>query len=163
LNIIFSLDGILRAESGEPIRQGVVLYYSLNNGNRVALLTSLEKADAEHWLKSHGIIGYDDLIATEVNLEGDDLKKRQFTMSRSKAPVEMYVDADPSMCAWVLDEQKISVVLFSHPSFAKVEHRPDAPKRYRTWDQIVESVDRANIARANDRMKPSVEIGEYSD
>jgi len=87
LNILVSLDGVLSSDSGEPIRAGVMLYYALNINNRVALMTSRKTEDAQHWLQSHGIINYDDLIDYSFNLEGDDLKKRQFIMSRSRAPI----------------------------------------------------------------------------
>jgi hypothetical protein len=160
---LLNLDGVLSTESGEPILAGVVLYYALNSTNRVAIMTSRSKEDAEHWLQSHGIINYDDLVDSSMHLEGDDLKQRQFKMSRSKAPVGMYIDSDPAMCAWVFEEQNVPTVLLSHPGYTRVEHRPDAPKRYRTWDQIVESVDRVNLARAKDRLKPDTEVGEYSD
>jgi len=163
VNILLSLDGVLSSDTGEPIRAGVAIYYALNNGNRVSLLTSRTKADAEQWLFSHGIIGYDDLICEDVHLEGDDLKRRQFKLLRSQAPVEFYVDSDPSMCAWVFEQQRVATLLFSHPSYAKIENRPDAPKPYRTWAEIEEAVNRANIARSVDRLRPSSEIGEYSD
>jgi len=67
------------------------------------------------------------------------------------------------MCAWVFEQQRVATLLFSHPSYAKIENRPDAPKPYRTWAEIEEAVNRANIARSVDRLRPSSEIGEYSD
>jgi len=157
------MDGVLCSETGEPIPAGIALYYSLTASHRVAIMTARKSEDAEHWLHSHGIINYDDLIDNSLHLEGDDLKKRQFKISRTHAPVEMYVDADPAMCAWVFEEQRITSVLVNHPSYAKIENRPDAPKKFRTWDQIVEAVDRVNVSRAKERMAPSSEIGEYSD
>ena len=59
MNIILSLDGVLRAESGEPNRTGVLVYYALNNAHRVALITKDSFDNAKHWLNSHGIIGFD--------------------------------------------------------------------------------------------------------
>ena len=113
MNILVSLDGVLSSDTGEPIRAGVMLYYALNINNRVALMTSRKTEDAQHWLQSHGIINYDDLIDYSFNLEGDELKKRQFIMSRSRAPIEMYVDADPAMCAWVFEEQGIPIFIIT--------------------------------------------------
>jgi hypothetical protein len=154
MNILVSLDGVISSDSGEPIRAGVALYYALNISNRVALMTSRTKEDAEHWLHSHGIINYDDLIDRSFHLEGEDLKKRQFIMSRSRAPIEMYVDADPTMCAWVFEEQGIPAVMFMNPGFLAVERRPDAPKKVRTWNQIEESINRVNIAKSKDAANP---------
>lgn len=154
MNILVSLDGVLSSESGEPIRAGVALYYALNINNRVAIMTSRKEEDAKQWLQSHGIINYDDLIDSSFALEGEDLKKRQFVMSRSRAPIEMYVDADPSMCAWVFEKQHIPAVLFNHPGFAAVENRPDAPKKVRRWSDIEASINRVNIARSENAQKP---------
>lgn len=154
MNILVSLDGVLSSESGEPIRAGVALYYALNINNRVALMTSRGEEDAKHWLQSHGIINYDDLIDNSFALEGEDLKKRQFVVSRSRAPIEMYVDNDPTMCAWVFEQQRVPAVLFSHPGFAPVENRPDAPKKVRRWSDIEESITRVNIARSENAQKP---------
>lgn len=163
MNILLNLDGVLSSDTGEPIPTGIALYYALTASHRVSIITAREKSDAEHWLHSHGIINYDDLVDKRVGLEGDDLKKRQFKAARHGAPVELYVDTDPAMCAWVFETQRITSVLVSHPSYAKIENRPDAPKSMRTWDQIVEAVDRVNVAKAKERMAPNTEIGEYSD
>lgn len=154
MNILVSLDGVLSSDSGDPIRAGVALYYALNINNRVALMTSRTEEDAQHWLNSHGIINYDDLIDRSFHLEGEDLKKRQFIMSRSRAPIEMYVDSDPAMCAWVFEEQGIPAVMFMNPGFLAVERRPDAPKKVRTWNQIEESINRVNIAKSKDAANP---------
>ena len=154
MNILLNLDGVLSSESGEPNRAGVILYYALNAGHRVALISSRKKADAEHWLNSHGIIGYDDLMANEVHLEGEDLKRRQFILSRSRAPIEMYVDSDPTMCSWVFETQMVPTVLFTHPGYVKIEHRPDAPKKVRAWADIEDSINRVNIAKSEAAKAP---------
>lgn len=122
--------------------------------NRVAIVTKRNKEDAEQWLNSHGIIGYDDLVANDVALEGEDLKKRQFILSRGKSTVEMYVDSDPAMCAWVFENQNVTSLLFSHPGYVRVEHRPDAPKKVRAWSDIEESINRVNIARSEAAKAP---------
>ena len=153
MNIILSLDGVLRAESGEPNRAGVLVYYALNNLHRVALITKGESADAKHWLNSHGIIGFDDLLDNAVELAGEDLKKRQFTLSRKKAPVELYVDSDPEMCAWVFS-QGIPTLLVSHPSYLPVQHRPDAPRKVRAWNDIEEAITKNNIAKSKFASQP---------
>ena len=153
MNIILSLDGVLRAESGEPNRTGVLVYYALNNLHRVAFITKDGFADTKHWLNSHGIIGFDDLLDNSVALEGEDLKKRQFTLSRQKAPVELYVDSDPSMCAWVMS-QGIPTLLVSNPSYLPIEHRPDAPSKVRKWSEIEESITKMNIAKSKYVDKP---------
>mgnify|MGYP006276202669 CR=1 len=154
MNILVALDGVLSSESGEPNRTGVLLYYALNEGHRVTIITDRKKADAEHWLKSHGIINYDDLVGDEVHLEGEELRKRQFLLTRSKVPLELYIDSDPSMCAWVFEEQHIPILLLTHPSYSPVENRPDAPSKVRKWSDIEAAIDKANVARSEQRLRP---------
>ena len=148
MNILLSLDGVLSSESGEPNRAGVLLYYALTDKHRTGIITKRNKMDAEHWLQSHGIIGYDDLMADNVHLEGEDLKKRQFTLCRSQAPIELYVDSDPAMCAWVFEYHSVPTLLLSNPSYIPVQHRPDAPPAVRAWNDIVEAIDRVNVAKS---------------
>lgn len=132
----------------------MALYYALNSNNRVAIATTRSKEDADQWLNSHGIIAYDDLVDSSFALAGEDLKKRQVVLSRSRAPIELYIDADPAMCAWVFESQNIPVLLFMHPGFARVEARPDAPSKVRAWSEIEASVDRVNISRSKEALRP---------
>jgi hypothetical protein len=154
MNILLTLDGVLSSESGEPIRAGVILYYALNNAHRVTIMTNRKEDDAKQWLQNHGIINYDDLVDCSCALEGEELKKRQFLLTRSKAPLEMFVDADPSMCAWAFETQNVTALLFSHPGYVRVENRPDAPSKVRKWSDIEESVNRVNNAKAKEFARP---------
>jgi hypothetical protein len=117
-------------------------------------LTSRKTDDAEQWLQGHGIINYDELFDVGAHLEGEDLKKRQFLLARSKAPLEMYVDSDPAMCAWAFETQNVTSLLFSHPGYVKVEDRPDAPSKVRKWSDIEASVTRVNLAKAKEAQRP---------
>lgn len=148
MNILVALDGVLSSDTGEPIRSGVMLYYALNINNRVALVTSRTREDAEQWLYSHGIINYDDLIDASYGLAGEDMQRRQFITSRSHAPVEFYVGNDPAMCAWVFEKQGVPVMLVADPNYQPVEKRPDAPKKVRAWTDIEDAVTRVNVARS---------------
>ena len=154
MNVLLALDGVLSSESGEPNRAGVLIYYALNAGHRVAIISKRKKEDAEHWLASHGIIGYDDLMCDEVNLEGEDLKKRQFVLSRSRAPIELYVDDDPTMCAWVFETQNVPTLMLSNPTFLSIEKRPDAPSSVRKWSDIEDSINRVNLAKSKAAQQP---------
>ena len=90
----------------------------------------------------------------EVHLEGENLKRRQFTLCRSQAPIELYVDSDPEMCAWVFEHQSVPTLMLSNPSYIPVEWRPDAPQAVRKWDDIVNAIDRVNIAKSQGAGQP---------
>lgn len=154
MNTILVLEGVLSAESGEPIRAGVALYYALNGANRVAILTEKNEEAAKHWLHSHGIIGYDDLITDFYALPGEDLKRRQITITRQTSPVELYVDADPETCAWMFD-QGVTAILFMPPSYLRVDRRPDM----KSWAEIEKTITDQNIAKSQDRrLKEDVDL-----
>lgn len=115
--------------------------------HRVALISKTTEEESKYWLHSHGIVGFDDLLGNSVDLAGEDLKRRQFILSRGRAPIEMYVDADPAMCAWVFENQGIPALMFMNPDYLPVEHRPDAPKSVRTWGSIEEAITKQNLAK----------------
>lgn len=146
MNVLLSLEGVLSSESGAPIRAGFVLYYALNATNRVAILTKHNEEYARHWLASNGCVGYDDLITDFYALPGENLKKRQITIARQTAPVEMYVDSDPDTVAWLFD-QGVNCVLFMPPSYLPIDRRPDMKK----WADIEETITKQNIARSNEK------------
>lgn len=150
MNILVSLEGVLSSETGHPIRSGVFLYYALAASHRVMIVTTRDRRDATHWLASHGIIDFDDIIDSSYGLEGEDLRKRQITYCRAQGGIELYIDSDPSMCAWVF-EQGITAVVFAHPSYLPVAHRPDAPKKIRTWNEVENSIKKVNIAKSLDK------------
>ena len=75
-------------------------------------------------------------------------------MERSKVPIELYVDADPHMCAWVFAEQSVPILLLGTPSYSPVEARPDAPSKVRKWSEIEAAIDKVNLFRAEQAMKP---------
>lgn len=138
------------------------LHYALTANHRVILVTSRDRRDAEHWLASHGIIDYDDIIDSSVALEGEDLRKRQITIARSQGGVELYIDSDPAMCAWVF-EQGITAMVFAHPSYLPVGSRPDAPKQIRAWNEVENSIKKINIAKSLDKRLNNDDLANWED
>jgi hypothetical protein len=146
VNILLSLDGVLSSEHYEANRIGAQIYYALKSAHRVTLYTSWSAEKADNWLAVNGIIEYDDLLTDEYDLVGEDLKKRQLTISRSRQAVELVVDADPSFCAWAF-EQGVPALLFANTELMSVPNRPDAPKGMRRWDEIEAAIIKKNLAK----------------
>jgi hypothetical protein len=155
LNILVALEGVLCSEQKTPNRTGILFYYWLAANNRVALLTSWDKKDAEFWLMSNGIIDYAELIDDSYALLGEDLSRRQITIARSRQPIELLLTADPSLAAWAF-EQGIPSLLFAHPDSIGIANRPGM----RAWGEIEEAITQKHIKRSLDVQK---EHSMYTD
>jgi hypothetical protein len=162
MNFVFSLEGVLRGDTGELIPDGLILYRSLAMVGRTVVITEMDEQLAKVWLMMHNLSKYDLLIDNSVLIDPDEsLKRRQLAIARSRGTVSMYVDADPSMAAEAL-RQGIPTLLFSTPLYARPEYRPDAPKGIRKWDDIVAEKNRQQALKAvDDRLHKSDESMGY--
>ena len=149
MEILVELDGVLRNQEDAPIRTGVILYQTLTAYNRMTIISSMNKEETERWLNIHKIVDFDLIIDNSAHLEGEDLTQRQINVARSRGGVELFITANPT--SWVFAfEQGIPCAMFGVPAYQRVEFRPDAPKRVRSWDNIVEAVEKQNELRTKD-------------
>ena len=137
MNIAFSLDGVLRDETGGLVLNGIPVYRACKAIGRLILLTDMERPAAEAWLAINRLNDWDDLLGAETVIDPDEpLRYRQIARARSLGQVHLYVDGDPSVVAEAL-RLGMPTLLFSSPSYARPEFRPDAPKGVRKWDDLV--------------------------
>lgn len=148
MNILVALEGVLSSENKIPNRTGVLLYYSLVPHHRVAIFTSWDKEDAEHWLLSNGIIDYAELIDNSYELLGEELAPRQITVARSRHPVEMVLTGDPSLGAWAF-ENGISALVFAHSDSTPIGSRPGM----KPWNEIEDVITKRNINKSKEYSK----------
>jgi hypothetical protein len=149
MNIVVDLDGVLKSDKDQPIREGVILVGSLSSWNKITYLSSMSTEETKYWLDINKIVDFDRIIDKTVGLVDESLGKRQFNYARSLGLVEMYVTNDPSMWAFAFD-QGIPAVMFGVPSYTRPEFRPDAPKRVRAWTDIEEAIEKQNALRTQD-------------
>lgn len=148
MTVLVTLDGVLRTDTGAPIPEGVRLVESLRDLGRLVLLVPGSRAEAEHWLRVHGVRAPDDVLDASVTLhEGDDLHQRQVTVARSRGAVDFLVSGDPDLVIHGIS-RGIASVLFSHPILTPPKHRPDNPRR-RSWEDIVSTMEKQAEYRAN--------------
>jgi hypothetical protein len=158
MNIVMSLDGVIRADNGDLIPPGLILYRGFHSLGRVILLTELDRVRAEAWCVLHNLADYDELIDQTVVIDPDEpLRLRQLHVARSRAPIDFYLDSDPTWVAKAF-EMGITSVLFSHPSYARPEFRPDAPKGIRPWDELVAERTRQQAMIAADKRLQNTEL-----
>ena len=138
--IVVELDGVLRgSRNDEPIAQGIQVTGALSAYNQITFITELSSLEANQWINQNKIVDFDNLLTSDVSLEGENLKERQLKLARAKAPVDLFITANPSLWAFAFD-QGIPSMMFGVPSYLRPEFRPDAPRRVRAWNDIEASV-----------------------
>lgn len=109
----------------------------------VVILADVTLAEAERWLKINNI-PYDNLVAKDPTDETSDAKsyrKWQVKYERSRGRTEFFVDSDPELIAWAIEEG-IPSLLFVHPQFAAPISRRDSNKGRMSWTEIEAEVNR---------------------
>lgn len=150
MNIVLSIDGVLRSAAGELVVDGLFLYRALKNIGRVVLLTEEDRQMIEVWLMQHNLADYDDLIDESVSVDPKEpLRFRQLDVARSKGVVHFYVDANPSYVAEGL-RRGMTSILFNSPDYVRPEYQPDSKKSVRPWDEIVAERNRQQALKAAD-------------
>jgi hypothetical protein len=122
---------------------------ALSSWNRIQYMTEMTKDEAEYWFDINKVVDYDLLIDSSVGLEGEDLAERQIKYARARGPIELFITNNPKHWVFAFD-QGIPSVLFAVPAYTRLEFRPDAPKKIRTWDEIEEAVKTQNQVRTKD-------------
>lgn len=140
MSILVSLDGVLRSDTQTPIPEGVKLVEALRPMGRLVLLAPGPRAEADHWLRVHGVRAPEDVLDASVALhEGQPVPHRQLAVARARGAVELVVAADPELVIHAI-ERGITALLFSHPVLTSPKHRPDRARR--SWLEIVETLEK---------------------
>jgi hypothetical protein len=143
------MDGVLRGNNEAPIAPGIIMIGSLSSWNQITFMGSVTQAEMQYWLDVNKIVDFDRLIDSSVALEGEDLSERQVNVARAKGPIDLFITNNPKLWAYAFN-MGIPSVMFAVPSYTRVEFRPDAPKRIRSWDNIEESINKQNELRTKD-------------
>lgn len=140
---------VVRTKDDKPIPTAVQMTSTLTVYNKLTYLTKGSKESAQQWLNLHKIVDVDDIIDRSVVLEGEVIVQRQIKVARTRGPVDLVITADPLTWKFAF-EQGIPAVLYGESDYSRVEFRPDAPKRVRSWDEIEKAVDKQNEVRTRD-------------
>jgi hypothetical protein len=143
------MDGVLRGNNEAPIAPGIIMVGTLSSWNQITFMGSVTQAEMQYWLDVNKIVDFDRLIDSSVALEGEDLSERQVNVARAKGPIDLFITNNPKLWAYAFN-MGIPSVMFAVPSYTRVEFRPDAPKRIRSWDNIEESINKQNELRTKD-------------
>lgn len=142
MSVVIFLDGVLRKPNDSPIMEGVNLYRSLNEKQRVIILCD-DRVKTERWLKINNIVPkYDDIVDYKDSgaLE-DDIEFRQVQFCRGRGEVSYVITPNIDTAKQLL-EAGVTTLLFLHPKYITPLFRPDAPKGIRSWESITKEMDR---------------------
>lgn len=149
MQIVVEITGVMKTEDETPIPTGVLMVGTLTVYNRMTFLSSTSSAETERWMNQNKVVDFDLVLDSSVGLEGEDLVERQLSVIRAKGPIDLFITANPDHWVYAFNHG-IPCVMFGVPAYQRVEFRPDAPKRVRTWDQIVEAINKQNEIRTKD-------------
>lgn len=132
--IAIPLEGMLRSNTGSPIRDGVRLYRLLTTQARVTILTEGDKDSAWRWLREQTMLTHAEVMGDEQALGDMDLRVRQVEVLRATTPEPIVFEVNPER-ALLLMGQGVCVSLFAPGKFIKPADRLDRAKA-RSWADI---------------------------
>lgn len=138
--LIFADDVIRNPRDQSPITPGIALYKSLNETNRVLVIAE-NREKTEIWMKTHNIAKRLDDIVQLVDDPARETKLSTVDFIRSKTKITAVVTADSDLTKQLL-EQGITVLVFLNPKYARPEFRPDGREGVKSWNAIVEELDK---------------------
>lgn len=153
---------VLRSEVKEsPSPVGSLLYYALAEHCRI-VLTADDNASAklvdEHWLSVYGFSAHQ---LVSYSSEYENIKPSRFRQIRRLQNSGfggeiLAVETNPEIVEELL-YNGIPAMLVVEPEYFSPQYRPDYSSDRKSWDQLVEEIDRQKILKANDaRVNPEV-------
>jgi len=141
MSVVVLLDGVIRnLRKQAPISEGVLLYKTLNELNRVIVLAD-DKERTDIWLKKNNMAkSLDDIVQISDSVV-EEPRLASIKGILSKGRIE-FVVTDDSDLAKALLELSINVLVFLHPRYAKPEFRPDGRAGVKSWEAITEELDK---------------------
>lgn len=132
------IDHVLRSQLNTPIKQGLSLFRTLKEKDRVLVLCSHRERD-DRWLKENKINLVDDLIGPDVPFLEKRIELRQVQYCRANWPIDLVITGDPEVAKELL-ESGMTTMLFLHPSYISEKFRPDSRKGVKPWAELTEEI-----------------------
>jgi hypothetical protein len=141
MSVVIFVDGVMRRERDQSIiMEGVALYKSLNETNRVILVCDdAERTDV--WLKTNNLAKKLDDITAVIKTPLERPRLLTIETIRSKGKIDYVVTEDTELATQLL-EAGIPVLVFLNPRYTRPEFRPDGREGRKSWDAINEELDR---------------------
>lgn len=147
---VISLEGVLAVGRPDdvvmmkPFGPGVITYHAMKSLTKIVVVSTAPQDRAEHWLRVQGLRDHAYLYA------GDKpLMDKLSAMRAIQLDISLVLHPDPAEVVTAL-RAGFLCGLWSHPSYARPEWRPDAPRTQRPWDEVVKEVELQRLALAGD-------------
>jgi len=141
MSVVIFVDGVMRRVRDQSIiMEGVALYKSLNETNRVILVCDdAERTDV--WLKTNNLAKKLDDIMAVVDTPLERPRLLTIETIRSKGKIDYVVTEDTELATQLI-EMGIPVLVFLNPRYTRPEFRPDGREGRKSWNAINEELDR---------------------
>jgi hypothetical protein len=163
MSIVVLLDGVVRNPRNQaPISEGVLLYKTLNEVNRVIILAD-DKERTDIWLKKNNMAKVlDDITEIEKSVV-EESRLATIKSILSKGRVEFVVTDDVELSKHLL-ELSINVLVFLHPRYAKPEFRPDGRAGVKSWESITDELDKQQgLLLDDERVSDDYDPNDFED
>ena len=151
--VLIAAEGVLRRPSGgQPIREGIDLYYGLATRAKVVLFTEeiqSDSSDLGYWLTMEGMREHASILYNQSHYGTDRVLMQVNKARASGQDVSMVVEADPGESAKLI-KAGYNVLTFSHAEYAVPIWRPDYRHHTAPWDSLVQQVEKEALLRAQD-------------
>jgi hypothetical protein len=158
------VEGVLRRPTGgQPIREGIDLYYGMSTRAKIILLTEqmrLGEAQTEldYWLMIEGMAEHSSILFNEPHYGADRVIMQVNKARAAGMDVAMVVEADPAESAKLI-KAGYNVLTFSHAEYAVPMWRPDFRHHPSAWDDLVARVEHEALLRAMDTRRDDAQEG----
>lgn len=149
MSIIVFMDGVLRTETRVPIFEGIYLYKSLNENTTITLACD-DQEEAQRWCLEHKLKDVDGFISNKSIGEYDNKDWLKIQSQLATGPVYMVITSDLELAKTCI-ENGVRVFLFLHPIYLSAKFRPDGRSGRKSWDALVEELDRQLELKMEDK------------
>jgi len=149
MGVLFDVDGVLRHPiNSHAIREGFALYNMIKQSTIVTFICE-DRKKADHFLRTHKVLKYDNIQDTSDLAPGDDVWVRLIKRCRANAPIDYVVTANADLVVPLM-EQGIATLVFCVPSYLDAKFMPDGRNGKRAWTEIKEEIERQQDLLAQD-------------
>jgi hypothetical protein len=163
-SVAITVEGVIRrAVGGQPVPEGLDLYYGLASRMKVVLITDeldrlpddLRITELAYWLRLEGLMQHDRIIYSEPMWQGDVAIRRICQVNDARRmghDITMVIEPDPAVSAELL-RTGYNVMTFTHAAYSVPSWRPDYKHTPTPWDKLSEQVEQESYLRANDERR----------
>lgn len=105
------------------------------------MLACEDQDEAARWCKEHKLTEVDGFISNKTVGEYEDKDFLKIQHQQASGPLHMVVTADLDLALKCL-ENGIKTLVWLHPIYLSAKFRPDGRKGRKSWDALVQELDR---------------------